>query len=242
MRAIILAQGRQQRLEGLGQRKQTLQVAGEPIIHRTARLLWEFGVGHVAMAGWKPIWSSMPSGTLCYELEDPGLCILDGMADTRKHWWARDDYLLFVLGDVVFSRKALLDIVDRTLLNDTFFAATPDLARGDGEVFAMGVHGAELDEMLATVECRQEHSEIKNEPYAKYQCGHLRHLVWKLMDVRGLPCDSHPAEYHSSIALPINDWTTDIDTFNDVAQLDSLGLRVLADRRARTKQFCGELR
>jgi len=246
MRAIILAQGKQERLSGLACPKQVLEVAGEAIVARTARILIELGVRPVLLVGWSTIWGHMKQhGVACHELADPGLCILDGIAESEGLWYWSGDELLFVLGDVVFSRSALEDIVYSPVNSGFLFAATPDLGRGSGEVFTLktGCNTApDLVDLLKEVPCRSEHGSIQSEPYAKYQCGHLRNLLWHIMERRGLMPDSHPAEYHSSLVLPIADWTDDVDTYNDVAGLDDLSLRVLADRRARANDFCKDIR
>jgi len=223
MPIVILCQGGQSRLRGkIATRKQLLEVNGEPILARTIRLCRE-GIGNALT----PIvvgWPDFPPEYKAVVNPNPGHCILEGIR------WSLDYFgpsaiWVFLLGDVVFSRESVYRILGSAMYQEDrpqFFAVTKgDLGRGSGEVFAFVTHGNCLHETKAaldTVDCIGAHASCE-----KYQPGHLRELLWTLMRMRNLVPDKRPAEYHSSLVLEIDDWTTDIDTTEDVERLGELG-------------------
>lgn len=222
MPIFILAQGRQRRLQHrIATRKQLLEVNGEPILARTIRLCRDIlpatvdNPSYTVVIGWPDLGQEYAPATMpC-----PGNCILDGIREVESRLPTITSRRVYLLGDVVFSRAALTKILNEP--RELFFAATPDLGRGSGEVFALSVAPVaqfEANLALNTVSCRG--LDVGD----KYQPGHLRNLLWRLMEMRGLKNDSGPVgEYHSSLVLPIDDWTDDIDTPNDVDHLPELG-------------------
>lgn len=234
MPIFIMAQGKQKRLPTIATRKQFLLVDGEPIIRRTLRQLGENNIVAPIVVGWRdmalrlPIGQSPGSCSLLV-LEDPGYCILDGIRQTQDSWG--DEPVLILLGDVCYSNAAIGQLLARAMdappgrapfngSTHPFFTASPDLGRGGGETFALYVpyDHAEVHTALDTVPCRGI------DTGDRYQPGHLRNLLWRLMEMRGLGPDYvlAGAEYHSSLVHPIYDWTTDIDTVADLEKLPHL--------------------
>lgn len=217
MPVFVLAQGRQRRLQHkIATRKQLLEVNGETLLQRTKRICIEAGEFNVIIVGWPDLGKEYCPVTL----QSPGFCILDGIREVEAIMPTLRSRRVYLLGDVVFSRAALRKIL--TDPRDLFFATTPDLGRGSGEVFALSaspVAQFEMNLALNTVACRGQVVE------ERYQPGHLRNLLWRLMEMRGLQKDCiPPGEYHPSLVLPIDDWTDDIDTPNDVDRLPELAM------------------
>ena len=176
-----MAQGEQRRLARLGHAKQLLHVgAGERIICRTKRLVLEAAPwARVTVVGRWRDFAVVPGLPPIVELDDPGHCVLDGMAGAlvelreapRGPW-------VVLLGDVVWSRAAL-----HGLLQDerpVVFSGTRLLNGSQGEVF--GCRFADRDALafeLARAPCRFR--SIDRQPLrfpAGQQGGHLRRLLF----------------------------------------------------------------
>ena len=225
MRVLIMAQGQQSRLAHLDHPKHLLEVDGEPILGRTLRLLRELAPKATpTVIGWPALLCHAQS---LVTLPEPGQCILDGIDATRFLWGS--GRVLVLLGDVIFSRAALSNILADG--RDLFFAGTPELSASDGEVFAMGFAPAArklLDELLRYAPCRFDGERRRQFP--TQQGGHLRRLVWEAQRVRmGLELGErnwHPQAAEtatsSDLYLVVDDWTDDIDKPSDVARLPFL--------------------
>jgi hypothetical protein len=217
-----MAQGGQRRLAAVLDRpKQLLEVAGEPILARTQRLVHELvPEAAITVIGWP---SLEPVAEHLYMLADPGLCLVEGLTQTVPLWTG--ERLLVLLGDVVFSRATLgaLAAEERPLV----FCGSPDLEPAFGELFALSVRQpgfAELAELAASCPCRFG----RTVPRAGHQGGHLRRLVWWTMRNRGLK-PGYQVSWAPEVYLPIKDWTWDIDDPWDVGRLPELSGLVRAE-------------
>jgi len=249
---LLMCQGQQRRLPHLAIPKHLLEVNGEPILRRTLRLLNEIALpprplaagegypqvhvfGRPELANVAPVRPDWP--IRFGQLANPGFCIVDGiraaLEDLRRlGWWANEKRRSVVLlGDVVWSRASL-----SALLLDprpVVFAGTPVLSQSQGEVFAAVFEDTHsLEKLCRTAPCQ-------NFLYAHQQGGHLRRLLWHAQheflppstrSVRRPPSRSWCPEMY----LPIDDWTKDVDTDQDVKRLPTLAqLAELEDRGRR---------
>lgn len=221
-RVFIMAQGIQSRMHKLQTRKQLLEVGGMPLLGRICKQVFESGVlvrpetigcsDTPTIIGWPDMAEvATKYGATLRTMRYPGVCILDGMHATSP-WWS--DYRnIFLLGDVVYSNDAMDTILSYE--GDVQFFGTPDVGRATGELFGFVMNGREIvnqtAELLLIAPCRGVNA-------TKGQGGHLRILLWLWMQCRGLHGDGI-IEYHSDLLTPITDWTNDIDTDKQVAEL-----------------------
>jgi len=223
---------RQHGLEGIDVPKHLLEVNGEPILARTIRLvqeltsqwtIWEKPIIHVV--GWPEHAAAAPPYGLI-TLDEPGQCVLDGIAQTRKFWGS--GRVLVLLGDVVFSRAALRSILwDRSPL---FWAG--GLVHSDGshksgraEIFGMGL-GACMQDFVSFL---LDDAPCRAPGRTGYAGGHLRRLLWEAHRIIVMKATRSTEQYHpwapqqapnGPLFRLIDDWTDDIDTFEDVAKLE----------------------
>jgi hypothetical protein len=207
--------------------KQLIEVGGEPIITRTLRLVRELEpdarIEVVGRPELRSVCYVLPGAALLRTLSDPGYCVLDGIAATSMglahdsfegDGWLDQQPLVFLLGDVVYSRAALA-----ALLADprpVVFAGTRDLNKARGEVFGCKfVEQARLRQLLSTVPCRWKNPVAKIPiRYPEPQGGHLRRLLWHTQAHLGLkvPRGSPPSKtWADAIYQVVSDFTTDID-------------------------------
>ena len=226
MQIFVMAQGRQERLPSLKHSKHLLEVNGEPIIVRTLRLLREFSDGlDVTVIGHQDVlqrFDVMKNIRRGLTLKNPGFCILDGLYETLSSCPPSDDRVIFLLGDVVFSRDALQKILaNRDLYS---FAGTNDLSKSKGELFAFGYNTQaqkDVELALSTTPCRKV-------PVGKNQPGHLRNLLVQIAG-KEFAFSKDGAPPRSIMFLPIDDWTADIDTEKDLEKLPFLSQKCLEE-------------
>jgi hypothetical protein len=239
----IMCQGEQRRLAHLGHPKHLLEVNGEPILRRTLRLLRELDAPHPVVVGrgdltLEALLDAEKRGA-CEDkldlelgvtrhrvyhrhatLDDPGNCILDGIAAIVNP--NADARTVVLLGDVVWSRDALTSVMvdDRPL----FFAGTTVLSMSQGEIFAVAwTDHKEMTHLLDTVACRRA-------KWSQQQGGHLRRLLWWAQNRRRLPpVQSSTKTWHPNLYLEITDWTTDIDDDADLQALPEISARCAAE-------------
>jgi len=112
VRALVLAQGNGWRWDNyLGGPKQLVCVVdGEPVLHRTVRLLAEHGIEPVVVG---PDESFAVDGALLVTLERPAPtgCDQDKFFATRR-LWAPDDRTVLLWGDCFYTEQAMATIVD----------------------------------------------------------------------------------------------------------------------------------
>jgi hypothetical protein len=219
-----MAQGRQERLEGiLDVPKQALNVGGEPIVRRTQRLLEDYvAPGEITVVGW-PTFHNLDliaPGVTLQTLNDPGTCIVLGLHRARA-WrnWNHDRFVI-LLGDVVYSKNSLRAIFSER--RELVFAGSSDLSRGAGEVYAVTLDAHSqplLTSLIRDTAClRVCATRDRGQP------GHLRNLLWayqarhpflELEKGTGYIIGTKRC-WWETFYLPIDDWTNDIDTADDI--------------------------
>jgi hypothetical protein len=220
MRVLIMAQGRQERLSSLTIPKQALLVGGEPILGRTLRLLQDHARKAIVIGPQSLLEITAAHGAALITLSNPGYCILDGLYQTLPLVGGSDE-ILVLLGDTVFSKKALAAIVQRTERlrsapagTDFFFAGTSDLTNSTGELYAFALRPTMyffFRDKIEQAPCRRAAVVDKGQP------GHLRHLLRAF----GYRVDQNLVEagLENGVYEPVDDWTKDIDTEKDLAEL-----------------------
>lgn len=212
---VVLAQGRQTRFTSLTYPKCLIRVGGETLLMRTLRLI----PGREANLIVPPDLTAraespvlFPPGTWAFRsLNEPGYCVLDGLIQT-KDLWSRDGRTIILLGDVCYSRATIDAVFSDS--RDCVFFGSPDLSRTGGELYALAFdHGwvEYLYGVSGSMPCRA----IK---HTVAQPGHLRNVLWDVQDGVGLSVMSPDARYYRII----DDFTTDFDTDEDLAQIPGL--------------------
>jgi hypothetical protein len=258
LHVIILAQGQQSRLPDLLVPKQLLEIphAGETILKRTFRLLGELApsafitlVGHRGLAeavggavhptvtGFanadlrsfyvRTLPGVMSAATLL-TLHHPGNHAVAGLQQVVRSDVSSVHYhsIVVALGDVIYSRAALRELLFGTppgadpSFDGIAFVGTPSLTGGGGELFGIRVPAARRDVLLAEIS-------KTSIAFTDYQPGRLRELLWELQKRSRISWD---LRVHAKAPyIPITDFTTDIDTPADVANLPELGKLVAAE-------------
>lgn len=203
--------------------RQMVPINGEPIVLRTIRLLKECGVDDISV--------SISSGKVNYEHFKS--CVAAGapLLIHRNNWvvikpgkstgywcdafYPTDEPTCYLMGDVVFSKKAIETIV-RTETDDIeFFASSPPFAKEYpkpyAEPFAFKVvnhkHLREAQE-----ECRKlaDQKKFRRTP-----------IAWELWQViKGTPINK--IDYSNYTV--INDYTCDIDTQKDIDKFAKISI------------------
>lgn len=213
-RYIIMAQGAQRRMPSLKHPKCLLQAGDETLLQRTIRLLEKELLGAaeppIVVAGHDVSSRAAQYVPWFHSLLDPGWCILDGLEQTGL-WWNGTGRTTILLGDVLYSKAAMEVIMADT--RPLFFAGTLDLSPSGGELYAMSFTHEWIGPVLMA---------IKNAPCRKVQRtnpvpqpGHLRNLLWMIGKPVGPVIDW-------DMYLPIDDFTQDFDTEEDLRDLPSV--------------------
>jgi hypothetical protein len=242
---IILAQGRQTRFKSLDYPKCLIEVGGEPLLDRTVRLISygdELGITAHITAIAEPITRAIYDRNgdarlnlvdAWRSLDDPGYCILDGLAQTTD-LWSKDGRTVILLGDVCYSRAAMKAIFSDG--RDCVFFGSSDLTGSTGELYALAFNGATPTAPLSRLSWSEflagviEDAPCRKIAHKIAQPGHLRNLLWGVggePPVGHLTVRSLPPHY-----VVIDDFTTDFDTDEDLKQIPELE-RVLAVEEAR---------
>lgn len=236
MGITIMCQGEQRRLAHLGHPKHLLDIdRGETILGRTLRLLREFEApqpmiiarltdGFRREAELDALTRGIGPSAKLWSAAAPGHCIVDGIA-TWDRAWGSDDRQVYLLGDVVWSRRALAlvlgdDAADRRVA----FAGTQTLNASQGEVFAVSWSGAPqnrewMTRALASCPCRT--AGMRPITFSRPQGGHLRRLLWHVQHELHLR-PPHGQTWHPDVYQLVDDWTSDIDDDSDLARLPEL--------------------
>mgnify|MGYP001558825798 CR=1 FL=1 len=217
-----MAQGQQERLRGIiDYPKHFIPVVGEPIAYRTVRLIRQ-------IARTAKIWAVCPQpsktdfhwkslahyvGVELLHPTNPGLCILDGIRNTRD-LWSQNDRTVILMADTIFSRAALGAILaDQKPLR---FAGSYTTAGGIVELFSLSFAPecqADVRHWLDEVPCHKErHAGVPD-----FQAGHLRNLLHVATGDKW----RQPLTWYQppECFLPITDWTKDIDTVEDIGRI-----------------------
>lgn len=196
--------------------KQLIRINGEPIVARTIRLLRECGVDDIAISSNNPVFQQFGIPVLHHDnyWEVMGLENVNG---TWVNAFYPTDYpVCYLLGDVVFSTRAIQRIVNTQTTDVDFFASAPpfppEYKRPYAEPFAFKVVNVKH-----FWECVNKVKE-----YERLGMFNRHPIAWELWQViKGTPLNYIDySNYHR-----INDYTCDIDwehdlnDFGDIAEI-----------------------
>ena len=190
--------------------KQLLEINGEPIAGRTIRLLRENGVKAIAVSS---------DNSLFYQLGVPVLTHLNdwheyGDWDCTGDWvngfYPMTEPVCYILGDVVFSPKAIRTIVETETDRIEFFASCPPFSpkyiKPWAEPFAFKVADTErFFKAVKTVKRLHADGIYKRTP-----------IAWELWQAI-IGGDPNKIDYGSYTV--INDYTCDIDKEEDIQRI-----------------------
>lgn len=217
-RAIVLCQGEQYRLAQLGHPKHLLSVGNETILGRTLRLLHAAGWPAVVIGGPMLAQETSDGGSRLYTLSEPGYCVLDAIAQLGDFF--QDADVRVFLGDVVWSRPAFDSFLQGGSGSESlFFAGTPGIDYGQGELFGMGfsrMGRSWMERLVRDAPCRKILPD-------RGQPGHLRNLLFAASSIYELP---PRMLYSDELFIPVDDWTCDIDKPEDLDRLPYLAEQI----------------
>ncbi len=194
IRAIILAAGDGKRWGNyLGVNKCMIEINGEPLLHRTIRLLRENGIDDIVVTG---DWKEMPAKT---ERQKEKECEIDRFYGIR-HLFKENNIVLY--GDAYYTEKAIKTIVLSPSLS---FCGRFDRneVKNYGELFAIKFRG---DEIVSY--CKKLRDD--------FLAGKIRRCIgWELYrSMSLLPLNEHKIKSHLFVELPADE-TEDFDKPED---------------------------
>lgn len=213
MRVIIRCAGDATRWNNYrGFPKHLIPLAGEPILHRTVRLIDEIAPGAEIKVVVKDLSDKrylVPPSSRTVDKPTPENGDLDKIASTR-HLWASDRTVL-LWGDTWWTRDALTDVLAADL--DTWHSWLRVGPGGNGgELFAFawpGTANADVSDALDSALAAHHAGDLAH-------AGHLGYAVrggWALLrSLCGLPWAKH-GPYRNTTR--VDDWTEDMDTSCD---------------------------
>lgn len=195
---IILAHGNQERwlISGaprMAESKHMLPVRGEPLLKRTIDLFKPHGDIHLFAWAWYKKWINHP----CLNIH-PVSHLLNGIMQTQSHW---SDRTIFLLGDVLFSRKAVSEIVN---LHSLKFV---------GRVAPNTVSGKVASELFGFVMLQEDWKNVVEKCEFAVSQSDTRYSP-KLWSLYRAICGNHPDQHIIDLSYLwiINDYTDDVDS------------------------------
>lgn len=213
-----MAQGRQERFRDLGYPKCRIKVLGEELLQRTCRLVSpRAGIQIVGRDELRA------EGFRLITLQNPGNCILDGLADLwscgiPEPYPEPASRITVLFGDVFYTEDAVERIFSD--VRPLVFSGTSDISPSTGELFSLSFDRGTADAVLSAV----IHIPCRQIPSDAFQPGHLRNLLWHFQRGPRAARLKWVADYF----LPIDDGTTDFDEPSDlkkIAKLEALHAR-----------------
>ena len=207
MKYIIMCGGQYQRWSTP---RHLVKVNGEVILERTIRLLRENGVEDIAISSNNPIFGVWGLPLLMHENSYNA----NGYDNFTGYWcdafYPTDEEVCYIFGDVYFSPEAIKTIVETDTDDIEFFASappfSPEYRKPWAEPFALKVKNTEhLKNAISLTKQYQDQGLFKRKP-----------IMWELWQViQATPLNQ--INYHNYTA--INDYTCDIDTPEEAAEL-----------------------
>ena len=207
MKYIIMCGGHYQRWSTP---RQLLEVNGEVILERTIRLLRENGVEDIAISSNNSIFGMWGLPLLMHENSYKA----NGYDNFTGYWcdafYPTDEEVCYIFGDVYFSPEAIKTIVETDTDDIEFFASAPpfppEYRKPWAEPFALKVKNTEhLKNAISLTKQYQDQGLFKRKP-----------IMWELWQViQATPLNQ--INYHNYTV--INDYTCDIDTPEEAAEL-----------------------
>lgn len=208
MRAIILAAGEASRWGNyLGVPKHLVPVGGEPVLHRTVRLLREArpGLDIVIVARPEDLDRYLVPGAMTVEADlDPARFDADKFLSSRRYWnWQGETVLLY--GDAFYTRDAIATILSTTP-DDGFL-----LFARFGPSAITGAKWAEPFAFRLRGEVHRRFEEAGDELIRQYRTRKLHRIGgWEFYASLTGADLSMPGEF-AGHGVWIDDWTEDFD-------------------------------
>lgn len=206
MRVIILAAGDGQRWNNyLGVPKHLVPIHGEPLVHRTQRMLHERGISDVivmAQTEWAPRYVLSPSQ---WGVPAPVERSWVQEMEPSRRFWSTDDRTLILYGDCYFTE----DIMDALVADQA--SDWRVYARHDGSMLT----GKEYGEMFGWVFRPEHHDELDRARVAAIEAVESgrwdRCLGW---EVHRIACGQEPWHHDWSDPVHFVEWDDATDDFD----------------------------
>lgn len=108
--------------------RQLIEINGEPIVARTIRLLRKYGITDIAISSNNPVFEQFSVPVLHHNNQWE----VYGLDDVSGTWvncfYPTNEPVCYLLGDVVFSEKAIKKIIHTSTDDIEFFASAPPFA------------------------------------------------------------------------------------------------------------------
>lgn len=211
MKYIIMCGGK---YRSWAQPRQLLKFNGEPIVCRTIRLLIEFGITDIAISSNNPGFDGLGVPVLEHKNSYDTIAYNESFGHWCDCFYPTDEPTCYLFGDVVYSRPALLKIVQTKIDDIMLFGSAPPFAfeypKPWIEPFAFKV--------VDTGHLRRAIEDVKRLDYeAKFTRRPIAWEVWNVIS-RGPDGDVTTIDYSSYVH--INDWTCDIDKPSEIPLLE----------------------
>lgn len=245
MNVVIMAQGQQSRLSSLGIPKQLLPLplCGATVMTRTIRQVRTLSAGRIAVICTPATDAAAARHDLLWAQRrvvlQPGNSTIRGLQQVAE---AAPDVLegdvVVLLGDVCYSNSALQHLLERPG-REVLFVGSPDLSRGGGELYGVSWAASASGVMHKMI------AEAAVPPGDKYQPGQLRRLLWAYQAhwclntpavrrrgaTRGEEAQQQPMK-DATWWQPVNDYTRDFDTQDDLRRLGDADVEAFLDDEA----------
>lgn len=211
MHALLLCAGSQRRFKGRPEAKQLVTILGEPVLDRTIRQLRDLSVTGITVISANP---DLQRTGAAFFTPDRHRWLAETMLSSRPLWSGRT---LFLLGDVVFSDKAIQAMVTAQG-NPRFMgraAANPYTMCPWSELFGLVVDEPDFERVEDLLNKAIAHG-LNGGP-GKLSCVYAAHLGVPFQSMQHGPRPSDPTHF-----LAIDDWTDDMDFPNEYENMVAL--------------------
>lgn len=208
MKYIIMCGGHYDQWQ---QPKQLTFIKGEPIVHRTIRLLREAGIEDIAISTNDERFQECGVPIIGHDND----FVVHGYNDYKGYWVdcfvPCNKPMCYLMGDVVFSPEAIKMIVATPVDDVMFFASAPPFSeiycKEYAEPFAFKVNNQRRFRAAVNFVKENEHTGIFGRPPIAWE-------LWQVINGESV----RDINYENYIA--INDYTCDIDTPEDVYKIE----------------------